>query len=75
MNVSEYLTVAEAREMLQVTKRRIAEMIEEGILPAEPNPFDKRSKLIKRSDVEALLRKRPAKNYSPKPLRGDWRGA
>lgn len=65
MNVSEYLTVAEAREMLQVTKRRIAEMIEEGILPAEPNPFDKRSKLIKRSDVEALLRKRPAKKLLP----------
>jgi excisionase family DNA binding protein len=65
VNVSEYLTVAEAREMLQVTKRRIAEMIEDGTLPAEPNPFDRRSKLIKRSDVVELLRKRPAKKLLP----------
>ena len=65
MNASEYVTVAEAREMLQVTKRRIAEMIEDGTLPSEPNPFDKRSKLIKRSDVEELLRKRPAKKLLP----------
>lgn len=65
MNVSEYVTVAEARDMLGVTKRRIAEMIEDGTLPSEPNPFDKRSKLIKRSDVEELLRKRPAKKPLP----------
>lgn len=65
MNVSEYLTVSEARDMLQVTKRRIAEMIEDGTLPSEPNPFDKRSKLIKRSAVEELLRKRPAKKPLP----------
>lgn len=65
MNASEYVTVAVARDMLRVTKRRIAEMIEEGTLPSEPNPFDKRSKLIKRSDVEALLRKRPAKSLPP----------
>ena len=65
MNASEYVTVAEARDMLGVTKRRIAEMIEDGTLPSEPNPFDKRSKLIKRSDVEELLRKRPGKKPLP----------
>ena len=43
----------------------IAEMIEDGTLPSEPNPFDKRSKLIKRPDVEALLRKRPGKKLLP----------
>lgn len=65
MNASEYVTVAEARDMLEVSKRRIAEMIEDGTLPSEPNPFDKRSKLIKRSDVEELLRKRPSKKLLP----------
>jgi hypothetical protein len=65
VNASEYVTVAVARDMVRVSKRRIAEMLEDGTLPSEPNPFDKRSKLIKRSDVEQLLRKRPATRLLP----------
>jgi hypothetical protein len=65
VNASEYVTVAVARDMVRVSKRRIAEMPEDGTLPSEPNPFDKRSKLIKRSDVEQLLRKRPATRLLP----------
>jgi excisionase family DNA binding protein len=57
----DYLTVAEAQELLGVTKRKIAQLIEDGLLPTEPNPFDKRSKLIRRADVEALQAKQPAK--------------
>ena len=61
MAQSEYMTVAEAQEELGVTKRKIAQLITDGLLPSEPNPFDKRSKLVKRVDVEALKAKMPAK--------------
>ncbi|HEX6800690.1 MAG TPA: helix-turn-helix domain-containing protein [Ktedonobacterales bacterium] len=56
---SEYMTVAEARAVLGVTPRKIADMIKHGALPWEPNPFDRRGKLIKRADVEALRAKQP----------------
>jgi excisionase family DNA binding protein len=52
----EYMTVAEARDYLGVSKRKITQFIENGILKTEPNIFDKRSKLIRRADVEALMR-------------------
>jgi excisionase family DNA binding protein len=52
----EYMTVAEAREYLGVSKRKITQFIEDGVLRTEPNIFDKRSKLIKRADVEALMK-------------------
>jgi excisionase family DNA binding protein len=64
MTQRDYLTVAEAQEELDVSKRKIAQMIEEGILPTEPNPFDKRSKLVRRADVEALKAKQPAKKHA-----------
>jgi excisionase family DNA binding protein len=57
----EFMTVAEAREALGVTKRKIAELIDKGILPTEPNPFDGRSKLVTRAAVDALLAKMPAR--------------
>jgi excisionase family DNA binding protein len=58
---AEYLTVGEAQAELGVTKRKIADLIERGILPAEENVFDRRSKLVKRADVEALKTRMPAK--------------
>jgi excisionase family DNA binding protein len=54
---TEYMTVAEARDTLGVSKKKIAQLIEAGTLAAEDNPLDKRSKIIKRADVEALRRK------------------
>ena len=58
---SEYMTVAEAQDELGVTKRKMAELIKSGRVPTEENPFDRRSKLIARSAVEALKAKMPAK--------------
>lgn len=63
----EYLTVAQAREWLGVTKPVIARLIREGILHAEPHPLDKRMKIIRRSEVAALyaqaqrIKKAPAR--------------
>lgn len=56
---SEYMTVAEARDHLGVSRRKIAQLVESGTLPAEENPLDARSKIVRRADVEALKRKVP----------------
>ena len=54
---SEFISVAEAREILGVSATRMAEMLKKGELAAEQNPLDRRGKLVKRADVEALARK------------------
>jgi excisionase family DNA binding protein len=56
---SEYMTVAEAQHELGVHKRKMADLIKRGNLPAEENPFDRRSKLVRRADVAALKAKMP----------------
>jgi hypothetical protein len=58
----EYLTVADARDLLGVSGRKIAQMIADGTLPTEPHPLDKRSKLVRRADVNALVAKLPRKD-------------
>lgn len=64
MSESPYMTVSEARDFLGVSKKKIASLIEDGVLTTEPNPLDKRSKLVRRQDVEALKAKVP--HYTPK---------
>jgi len=59
MAESEYMTVADARDYLGVSKRKIAQLIESGTLHAEENPLDKRSKSVRRAEVEALKRRAP----------------
>lgn len=48
------MTVTEAMRALGVSKAKIARMIADGELHAEPDPLDKRFKLILRTEVEAL---------------------
>ncbi len=50
----EYMTVGEARKYLSVSKKKIAQLVANGTLPTVKDPLDSRSKLAKRSDVEAL---------------------
>jgi hypothetical protein len=54
---TEYITIADARAILRVSKPRMADLLREGTLVAEENPLDRRSKLVKRADVEALARR------------------
>ena len=54
----EYLTVTQAREELGLTKPVMARLIRDGVLHAEPHPFDKRMKIVRRSEVEALKARR-----------------
>jgi hypothetical protein len=48
------MTVGEARARLGVGKRKMAALIAQGVLPTQPDPLDKRIKLVRRADVEAL---------------------
>ena len=62
MTESEYMSVAEARELLGVSEPKIAKMLKDGELRWEVNPLDRRGKLVHRADVEALVAKvRPSK--------------
>lgn len=56
---SQYMTVGEARAYLGVSKRKMTQLIESGVLPSEENPLDRRTKSIKRSAVEQLKRSTP----------------
>jgi excisionase family DNA binding protein len=51
---SDRMTVTEAMQALGVSKAKIARMIADGELHAEPDPLDKRFKLIPRSEVDAV---------------------
>ncbi len=51
----EYLTATQARDLLGVSQGKMTALIREGQLPTYPDPLNKRVKLIKKSDVDALL--------------------
>jgi hypothetical protein len=65
MENTEYISVADAMEMLGISKSRIADMLRGGELHWERNPVDRRGKLLRRADVEALARKLPPKGQRP----------
>jgi hypothetical protein len=48
------MTAGEARELLSVGRQKMAQMLADGTLPYELDPLDKRIRLLKRADVEAL---------------------
>lgn len=50
----QWMTVAEAQAALGVGNKKIAKLVKEGELRTTPDVLDKRVKLVKRSDVEAL---------------------
>ena len=55
---SELMKVAEARKILGISANKMSALIGSGTLPFEQDPLDRRVKLVKRSDVEGLMRKR-----------------
>jgi excisionase family DNA binding protein len=53
----DYITASEARDILGVSTRKMAELTKEGpnqVLPFIRDPLDGRIRLIRRADVEAL---------------------
>ena len=58
---SEYVTIAEARDLLRVSRSTMTSIVKRGQLATIDNPLDRRSRLIARAEVEALKRRsRPA---------------
>jgi hypothetical protein len=56
------LSASEARKLLGVSTRKLAELFRNGALTAESDPLDKRLKMVKRVQVEALARRARPKN-------------
>ena len=54
MERSPFMTAGEARAQLGISPKKLAALIHDGVLKTEPDPLDKRVKLIRRADVEAL---------------------
>lgn len=61
----EYLTAAEARALLDVAKSTFARMCRDGRLVAHSDPTDRRRTLVRRADVERLLRREPPASDPP----------
>jgi hypothetical protein len=57
-NHSELITVTEARRILGISANKMSALIGSGTLPYEQDPLDRRVKLVRRADVEGLMRKR-----------------
>lgn len=55
---SELIKVTEARRILGISANKMSALIGSGTLPFEQDPLDRRVKLVKRADVEGLMRKR-----------------
>jgi hypothetical protein len=49
------LTTGQVQGILGISRRKMAQLIASGELHTQPDPLDKRIKLIRRSDVDALL--------------------
>lgn len=54
--MNDYLTVAEAREALDVTPWRMSEWIRRNMIRTVRSPYDGRVKLVPREEVERLKR-------------------
>lgn len=52
------INVTEARKILGISANKMAALIGSGVLPFEHDELDHRVKLVKRKDVENLMRKR-----------------
>ena len=55
---SELITVTAARRLLGISANKMSALIGSGTLPYEQDPLDRRVKLVRRKDVESLMRKR-----------------
>ena len=54
MATKDYLTMQEAAEVLGVTRFTISRLVRDGVLASYVSPLNRRQKLVKRADVEAL---------------------
>jgi hypothetical protein len=55
MPPDDLLTTGQVQRLLGISRRKMAELIATGELHTQPDPLDKRVKLIRRFEVDALL--------------------
>ena len=55
----EFVTMGEAQAILGVSKFKMWQLVRDGQLTAYQAPLDRRQKLIRREDLEALCRPAP----------------
>ena len=58
-NIGDYVTMTEAQEILGVSRFKIWQLVKQGTLETFRSELDRREKLIRRSDLEALRRPLP----------------
>jgi predicted DNA-binding transcriptional regulator AlpA len=54
MPSEERVTMREAAAILGVSHAKMWQLVKEGVVSAEPNPLDRRQKLLRRADLETL---------------------
>jgi excisionase family DNA binding protein len=65
----EYVSMGEARELLGVSNFTIWRMVREGRLSAYQSETDRRKKLIRRADLDAIRAVKPVPGDQKKPPR------
>lgn len=55
----QFVTMREAQEILRVSNYTMWKMVKEGRIKAYQSDVDRRRKLIRRSDLEAIMQARP----------------
>jgi len=58
-DLSGYITVGEARELLGISRPKMAQLLKDGVLVVRPDALDKRVKWIRRGEVERLIANSP----------------
>lgn len=51
---TDLIATAEARELLGISRFKMAELLRDGVIRHFPDPLDKRVKLVSRAEVLAL---------------------
>ncbi len=57
----EYLSLTAAAELMNVSRFTLWRLVKDGKLDVYESDRDRREKLVRRSDIEALVRPRPAR--------------
>jgi excisionase family DNA binding protein len=59
----EFVTMTEAQEILGVSRFKIWQLVRDGELETFEYPLDRRQKLIRRSDLDALRSPKPRADF------------
>ncbi len=59
----EYLSLKAAAELMGVSRYTVWRLVKDGKLDVYESDRDRREKLVRRSDVEAIMRPRPASGH------------